>query len=203
MRKAHGQKSTDRGYPLASCVYGTIMQNYPTFAAYAQAMETMGQFDPFEWESAQVSWTESTWVRPAEVPYQDPIPGYWVTETYSLPAWMFTLVLAQPSSPGNRDVTTPGIETLFHTPETENIWKQSDCIVNKPFNTAADDIKWTVAGAAFVGASSQMGGGTGAMIKGAIETAGAEAITVTVAGGIALHSLVSTLGSVVKGCKDE
>ena len=51
-------------YPasLASCVYGTIMQNNPAFAAYAQSMETMGQFDPFEWMGVQTVTTSETWV---------------------------------------------------------------------------------------------------------------------------------------------
>ena len=89
---------------LASCVYGTIMQNYPAFAAYAQEMETMGQFDPFEWESVEVSWTETVWVdtRGQGLTQEngEPLLGYWGTQTYNLPVWMFMLVMAQPSGPG-------------------------------------------------------------------------------------------------------
>ena len=89
---------------------------------------------------------------------------------------------------------------IFHCPSCVNTWKQSDCVVNKPFTTAADDLKWGVAGAAFVGASSNMGSGIGATIRGGIATIGKEALGVVALGGIAFHSIMSTAGALVNGC---
>jgi len=91
---------------------------------------------------------------------------------------------------------------IFHCPSCVNTWKQSNCVVNKPFNTAADDLKWGVAGAAFVGGASNTGGGIGAVFKGGITTIGKEALGVIALGGIAFHSIVSTAGAIFNGCSE-
>jgi len=100
----------------------------------------------------------------------------------------------------NSDVPI-GID-IFHCPSCVNTWKQSNCVVNKPFNTAADDLKWGVAGAAFVGGASNTGGGIGAVFKGGITTIGKEALGVIALGGIAFHSIVSTAGAIFNGCSE-
>ena len=46
-----------------------------------------------------------------------------------------------------------------------NTWKQSDCVVNKPFTTAADDLKWATGGAVFVGSSGSMHSGVRGCFK--------------------------------------
>ena len=89
---------------------------------------------------------------------------------------------------------------IFHCPSCVNTWKQSNCVVNRPFTTAANDLKSGVYGAAFVGVSSHMGEGIGATIKGGIATIGKEALGVAALGGIAFHSIMSTAGALVNGC---
>ena len=84
-----------------------------------------------------------------------------------------------------------------------NTWKQSDCVVNKPFTTAADDLKWATGGAAFVGLSGSMHSGARAMLKGAIKEVGADVVTVAALGAIYFHAIVSTGYSLVAGCKDD
>jgi len=89
---------------------------------------------------------------------------------------------------------------IFHCPSCVNTWKQSNCVVNRPFTTAANDLKSGVYGAAFVGVSSHMGEGIGATIKGGIATIGKEALGVAALGGIAFHSIMSTAGAILNGC---
>ena len=74
--------------------------------------------------------------------------------------------------------------------------------MNKPFTTAGDDLAWTSAGAAFVGASANMGGGVGASVNGAISTVGKEALGIVGLGIIAFHSIVNTGLAVWKGCSE-
>jgi hypothetical protein len=91
---------------------------------------------------------------------------------------------------------------IFHCPSCVNTWKQSNCVVNKPFKTAVDDLKGVAGGAAFVGASSNMSGGAGAMIKGAVSAVGKEVLGVLALGGAAFHSIMSTADAVLHGCSE-
>ena len=92
---------------------------------------------------------------------------------------------------------------IFHCPSCVNTWTQSNCVVNKPFTTAADDLKWATAGAVFVGASGSMHSGVRGMLQGVIEEVGADVMAVGALGGIAFHSIVNTATSLVTGCKSD
>lgn len=81
----------------------------------------------------------------------------------------------------NKDVPI-GIN-IFNCPDANghdpcaNTWKQSSCVVNKPFNTVKDDFFAGTAGAAFFGGVAASGTGAGGVIRGVISTVGKEAFS--------------------------
>jgi hypothetical protein len=117
-------------------------------------------------------------------------------------SWRFLKAFLAPANVRAPNNDVPLEYDIFHCPSCVNTWKQSDCVVNKPFKTAADDAKWAAAGAAFVGASSNTGGGAGGMIKGAVDAVSKEATGAVALGGVALHSILATVGAVLNGCSE-
>jgi hypothetical protein len=92
---------------------------------------------------------------------------------------------------------------IFHCPSCVNTWKQSNCLVNKPFNTAKDDLIAGTAGAAFFGGIAASGSGAGSVIKGIVSTVGKEAFGAVAVATTALHAITSTAYAFVAGCNDD
>jgi hypothetical protein len=92
---------------------------------------------------------------------------------------------------------------IFHCPSCVNTWKQSNCVVNKPFNTAKDDLVAGTAGAAFFGGVAASGSGPGNVFKGAAEYVGKEALGAVAVATTALHAITSTAYALVAGCNDD
>jgi len=91
---------------------------------------------------------------------------------------------------------------IFHCPSCVNTWKQSDCVVNKPFNTVKDDLIVGATGAAFFGGVASSGTGAGSILKGAANYVGKEALGAVAVATTYLHAITSTAYALVAGCTE-
>jgi RHS repeat-associated protein len=105
-----------------------------------------------------------------------------------------------PSPAPSKDV--PLEYDIFHCPSCVNTWKQSDCVVNKPFNTVKDDLVVGATGAAFFGGVAHSGTGAGSILKGAANYVGKEALGAVAVATTYLHAITSTAYALVAGCSE-
>jgi hypothetical protein len=99
--------------------------------------------------------------------------------------------------------------TIFNCPDASghdpcmNTWVQSNCVVNKPFKTAADDIKTGITTSAFIGGSAALHSGARNILGGVFKQVSADAVGFVAIVGAWSHGVFSAGHAVLYGCKDD